>query len=49
MKFLSIINFFISSSALAFQVTVLFPWHNTISKQIDNIERKIETQHIKVK
>ncbi len=37
---LPIINFCISSAALTFQVTVLYPWHTQISKQIDTIDNK---------
>ena len=38
---LPIINFCISSAALTFQVTVLYPWHNQISKQINNISTNL--------
>jgi hypothetical protein len=30
----------ISSAALTFQVTVLYPWHNEISKQIKELTDK---------
>lgn len=36
-----IINLFITSSALFFQTTVLLPWHNHISKQINKLESEI--------
>ena len=43
---LPLINFTISSTALLFQMTVLNPWHNKISKQLDDVknlyEKKIE-------
>lgn len=34
-------SFFVSASALAFQTSVLFPWHETISVQIGLLEKKI--------
>ena len=34
---LPIINFCISSAALTFQVTVLYPWHNEINKKMDSL------------
>jgi len=34
---LPLINFFISSAALTFQVTVLYPWHKEISKKMDTL------------
>lgn len=40
------LNTAIGLSALLFQVTVLYPWHNDISKQIDNINQ--EPQFIKL-
>jgi len=38
---LPIINFCISFTALTFQVTILNPWHLTISKQINHIEQLV--------
>ncbi len=35
------INLFIGSVALFFQTSVLFPWHNDISKQINKLESEI--------
>ena len=46
-KKLPILNFIIASSALAFQTTILYPWHNDISKQINNLEAKIDKNKIK--
>jgi len=37
-RVLPVLNFCISSTALLFQTTVLYPWHNEISKQINNLE-----------
>ena len=37
---LPIINFIIASSALTFQVSVLYPWHKEISYQIDKLGKK---------
>ena len=38
-KYLPTLNFIISSTAFLFQATVLLPWHNKISKQIDLLKR----------
>ncbi len=35
------INLFIASTALLFQTTVLLPWHNDISTQINKLESEI--------
>ena len=35
------LNTAIGISAFLFQVTVLYPWHNDISKQIDAIDKKL--------
>lgn len=35
------LNTAIGISAFLFQVTVLYPWHNDISKQIDSIDKKL--------
>ena len=34
------INFAISSCALLFQTTVLYPWHKELSLQIDRVENE---------
>ena len=36
------INFITSISALGFQTTVLYPWHNELSKKIDTISKDIK-------
>jgi hypothetical protein len=43
---ISKISLFISSCALTFQVIVLNPWHNTISKQIQSLEQEIKNKKI---
>lgn len=40
-KYLFITNMSISISSLAFQITVLYPWHEEISKDIRNLSNKI--------
>ncbi|KAK0611876.1 hypothetical protein B0T14DRAFT_337688 [Immersiella caudata] len=40
----SLTNFLVASSALAFQVTVLYPWH----KQLDEDFEKLRVEHMKV-
>lgn len=36
------INLLVGTSALIFQITVLNPWHNKISIQINRLEDKIK-------
>jgi len=36
---------FIGAGAISFQIGVLFPWHEVISKQIDEIEESIAKLH----
>lgn len=44
---LPIINFFVSSAALSFQMFVLNPWHKRISDELDMVmKRVIETGSI---
>ena len=31
----------LSASALTFQVTVLYPWHNELSKQLQSLEDRL--------
>lgn len=45
---LPLINFFVSSTALTFQITILNPWHSTISKQFNELNKKITDQNTKV-
>ena len=42
-KILPVANFVISSSALFFQVTVLYPWHKDLSKDIQKIDKQLYT------
>ncbi len=46
-KNLPVLNFIIAISAFTFQTTVLYPWHNDISRQINNLETKINKIEIK--
>ena len=39
-KYLPIVNFFIASSALVFQTTVLFPWHHQLDSDFKDLEEK---------
>jgi hypothetical protein len=41
---ISLTNFVVASSALAFQVCVLYPWH----KQLDDDFEKLRVEHRKV-
>ncbi|KAM5341710.1 hypothetical protein ACJ41O_014741 [Fusarium nematophilum] len=41
---LSVTNFVVASSALSFQVGVLYPWH----KQLDDDFEKLKKEHIRV-
>jgi hypothetical protein len=41
---ISIVNFTVASSALAFQVFVLYPWHN----QLDEEFKALKTEHRRV-
>ncbi|KAH8435121.1 uncharacterized protein LDX57_012750 [Aspergillus melleus] len=41
---ISLINFGVASSALAFQVFVLYPWHN----QLDDEFKALKQEHIRV-
>ena len=43
-KFLPIFNFFIASTALGFQVTVLYPWHNQLEKDFNGLQHQQETK-----
>ncbi|OJJ45220.1 hypothetical protein ASPZODRAFT_69971 [Penicilliopsis zonata CBS 506.65] len=38
---ISLVNFAVASSALAFQVFVLYPWHN----QLDEEFKALKTEH----
>lgn len=41
---ISLVNFAVASSALAFQVFVLYPWHN----QLDHEFKSLKKEHLKV-
>lgn len=41
---ISIVNFTVASSALAFQVFVLYPWHN----KLDDEFKALKQEHIRV-
>ena len=41
-KKLPLINFFIGSTALTFQITILNPWHLKISNQINGLQSQIK-------
>ncbi|KAE8164143.1 hypothetical protein BDV40DRAFT_298857 [Aspergillus tamarii] len=41
---ISLTNFLVASSALAFQVFVLYPWH----KQLDESFEDLKKEHLKV-
>ncbi|KAL4799005.1 hypothetical protein BDV19DRAFT_355780 [Aspergillus venezuelensis] len=41
---ISLVNFMVASSALAFQVFVLYPWHN----QLDDEFKALKREHLKV-
>jgi hypothetical protein len=43
-KFLPIFNFVIASTALGFQVTVLYPWHNQLEKDFNGLQHQQETK-----
>jgi len=39
-KFISLTNFIIASSALAFQVGVLYPWHNELDAEFQELKKE---------
>lgn len=41
---ISLVNFAVASSALAFQVFVLYPWHN----QLDDEFKALKREHLRV-
>ncbi|KAL4936173.1 hypothetical protein BDV06DRAFT_112113 [Aspergillus oleicola] len=41
---ISLVNFMVASSALAFQVFVLYPWHN----QLDDEFKALKREHLRV-
>jgi len=40
-KYVSIYSAIVGTTALAFQVKVLYPWHHEISSQIDSLENRL--------
>jgi hypothetical protein len=43
-KYLPAVNFAIGTTALVFQMTVLYPWHNQLDKDFKELEqRHVET------
>ena len=40
--YLPVINLVISTCALTFQITVLYPWHHKLSLQLDALETKVD-------
>ena len=43
-RYLPIISFIVGTTALTFQITVLYPWHNELDKDFHKLEKlKIET------
>jgi hypothetical protein len=43
-KFLPVFNFVIASTALGFQVSVLYPWHNQLEKDFSGLQHQQETK-----
>jgi hypothetical protein len=43
-KFLPVFNFVIASTALGFQVTVLYPWHHQLEKDFTVLQHRQETK-----
>jgi hypothetical protein len=41
-KLVPIINLVISSTALGFQIRVLYPWHNDLDKKFNDLDKKID-------
>ncbi|OJJ35930.1 hypothetical protein ASPWEDRAFT_41157 [Aspergillus wentii DTO 134E9] len=41
---ISLVNFAVASSALAFQVFVLYPWHNQLDKEFKDLKK----EHLRV-
>ncbi|CAF0791659.1 unnamed protein product [Didymodactylos carnosus] len=43
-KLVPIVNFAIASAALAFQVTVLYPWHHELERKFEELQIQQETK-----
>ena len=41
-KYLFLTNLSIATTSLMFQVTVLYPWHGQISKELNNLSNKLK-------
>ena len=41
-KKLPFLNLLIATSALTFQLTVLYPWHKKLNNQLDDINKKLD-------
>lgn len=39
---LPIFNFFVATSALTFQVCILYPWHHHLSDQIHTLQKELK-------
>ena len=39
---LPIFNFFVATSALTFQVCILYPWHHQLSDQIHTLQKELK-------
>jgi hypothetical protein len=46
--YLPIISFVVGSSALSFQIFVLYPWHNELDKEFKNLKDLKEQQDQKL-
>lgn len=45
-RYLPIISFIVGASALTFQITVLYPWHNELDRDFHKLQKlKIETDN----
>jgi hypothetical protein len=42
LRYLPVFNFVVASSALAFQITVLYPWHNELDREFHVLKRSHE-------
>jgi len=41
-RFIPLINLLVSSSALTYQITVIYPWYNNLEKKFNKLEQKIK-------
>lgn len=47
-KYLPIISFVVGTSALIFQTTVLYPWHNELEQEFKRLKEQKEEQDKKL-